>query len=122
MNVFEKATKAHIRFDSPTGYLSVEDLWDIPLTSKRVAATSLNAIANAVSKELKELAEDDFITEQPNPRRSQLELQLDVLKRVRDVRLEEAQLRAAQEKKAAEAQRIMEAYGSVQGCDDQPVE
>jgi hypothetical protein len=33
MNIFEQATRAKIRFSTPVGMLSVEDLWDLPLTS-----------------------------------------------------------------------------------------
>jgi hypothetical protein len=33
-NLFEQATRAKLRFSSPQGQLSVEDLWDLPLTGK----------------------------------------------------------------------------------------
>ena len=33
MNLFEHASRNKLRFASPKGDLSVEDLWDLPLTS-----------------------------------------------------------------------------------------
>ena len=33
MSTFEKATKLKLRFESPKGLLSVEDLWDLSLTN-----------------------------------------------------------------------------------------
>jgi len=35
MNIFEQATKAKLRFSTTAGNISVEDLWDLPLTSAR---------------------------------------------------------------------------------------
>ena len=41
MNTYREASRAKLRFQSPRGSLSVEDLWDIPLTGP----FSLNEIA-----------------------------------------------------------------------------
>ena len=45
MNIFEMATRKKIRFNSPQGDLSTEDLWDLPLSSKVNGKANLDDIA-----------------------------------------------------------------------------
>ena len=44
--MFEKAARLKLRFTSPSGVVSVEDLWDLSLTR-------LNKVAQHVNNELK---------------------------------------------------------------------
>lgn len=44
VNIFEVASREKIRFDTSRGQVSVEDLWDLPLTST-VGKPNLDAIA-----------------------------------------------------------------------------
>jgi hypothetical protein len=55
MNMFEKATKNRLRFESQKGLLSVEDLWGLSLTA-------LDGIARKVNKEIREREEESFIS------------------------------------------------------------
>ena len=34
MNIFEQAARQAFRFESPKGFLTVEDLWNLPLTQR----------------------------------------------------------------------------------------
>lgn len=83
--MFEKANRLKLRFSSPQGSLSAEDLWDLPLTSTRANRGNLNDIAKEVSRELKAQGEEDFV----NPRSTvdeELQLKLDIVKHVIQVR------------------------------------
>lgn len=50
MNIFEQATKTKTRFSTSVGNLTVEDLWDLPITSKR--GPNLSDIARSLQSEL----------------------------------------------------------------------
>lgn len=62
MNIFEQATRAKIRFSTPVGMLSVEDLWDLPLTSTRARA-NLDDVARLLDAELKSTASVSFVND-----------------------------------------------------------
>jgi hypothetical protein len=55
--MFEKASRLKVRFDSTQGLLTVEDLWDVPVTQ-------LNTIAKGLNKKLVEAREEDFLEEE----------------------------------------------------------
>lgn len=95
MEMFEKASRLKLRFKSTKGSLSTEDLWDLSLAS-------LDAVAKTTNKELKESAEESFITPPTATGSSTLELQMEILKYVISVRL------AENEKKKAALQRKQE--------------
>lgn len=82
-NIFERATKAKLRFDSPRGRLTVEDLWDLPLTG----AVSLDNIYKAVNRQVKEAQEESIVN--PTTASTKLNLQLDIIKHIVEVKMEE---------------------------------
>lgn len=98
MSIFEQATRKQLRFESPQGELTTEQLWELPLTSKSESKANLDSLARMTSRELRSLTEDSFVTLKPDPRKQALELALDVLKRVIEVKLQEkdAALKAAE--------------------------
>jgi hypothetical protein len=83
-DLFIVASRKKFRFASERGDLSVEQLWDLPLTSKN--GFNLNAVAIAVDSELKGLAEESFVETSTNPRRRELEQMLEVVKYVISVK------------------------------------
>jgi len=91
MNIFEQATKQGLRFPSIVGELSTEQLWDLPLTSRSLTERppSLDAIARAVHAELKDKEEVSFVDIKPDPRKAELELQLEILKHIIQVKKDE---------------------------------
>jgi len=55
-NLFEKATRIKMRFNTEFGLINTEDLWDLKLKD-------LNKIAKDLNKELKTSGEEDFLEE-----------------------------------------------------------
>lgn len=80
MNIFEQASISKLRFESPRGELSTDQLWDIPLTSRN--GFSLDDIAKAVNRQLKATAEESFVTPVSSGASTKLQLQLEILKHV----------------------------------------
>jgi len=111
LNIFELASKAKVRFDSPKGGLSVEDLWDLQLTSTVPSKANLNDIAKALNKELKASADEvDFVaaaSTKANKATELAELKLEIVKHVIAVKIAERDTAAAAAAKAAKRQEIM---------------
>lgn len=102
MTIFERATRQKLRFSSSVGDLTTEQLWDLPLTAKSADRPDLDKLARAVNSELKSLEEGSFVSVTPDPRKAELELKLDILKRIIEVKLAD---KAAAEKAAENAER-----------------
>lgn len=81
MNIFERAVRAKLRFNSPIGELTTEQLFDLPLGSTG-NRPCLDKVAREVYGELKAYDEISFIETKPEPRKVQLELQLEIVKHV----------------------------------------
>lgn len=107
---FEKLIRTKDRFDSPQGQLTVEDLFDIPLTSSRGKA-NLDDIARQLSKQVREAETESFVVKPPKADESAL-LKFEVVKHIIAVRLAEneaaAVLSANKEKKQQILQLIIQ--------------
>jgi hypothetical protein len=93
--MFEKSSRLKLRFDTSLGYISVEDLWDLPLTSTR--AVNLDDIARSLHREIKDFAEESFVVK-ATAADEKLQLGFDIVKHVIDVKLaekEETETKAA---------------------------
>lgn len=106
-NMFEYATRNKLRFTSQVGALSVEDLWDLPLTDSRRGAT-LDNIAKEVNKQLKEEAEESFVVKSTNRRKKTLEIQLEILKHIIGVKMEETEAAKQRSANKKERERLLE--------------
>ena len=80
-NLFLLAAVEQLRFTTPKGLLATEDLFKLPLQST-TGKLDLDSIAIGINRELKEVGEESFVANRPNPRRTELQLQLDVVKEV----------------------------------------
>lgn len=114
MNLFEIATREKFRFASIKGELSVEQLWDVPLTSK--TGFDLDTIARTVNQELKETDTESFVQTTVSSKRELLQQKLDVVKHIIAYKIDKftAQQRAAE--KAAEKQKLLQILESKQNA------
>jgi hypothetical protein len=116
INIFERATRLKARFASPQGQLSVEDLWDLPLTSATGKA-NLNDIAVRLHNQIKDAGEVSFVptaaTKLSVGQKLQ-QLMLDVVKHVIAIKLADAEEVARARAKQEEKGRLLEALSAAE--------
>lgn len=98
--MFEKAARLKLRFDSPQGELSVEDLFDIPLAS-RSGRANLDDIAKYYYRMLRAKDEVKSFVDPDKSIDNSLQLKFDIVKHIIDVRMAEG-LAAVQAKSNAD--------------------
>ena len=108
--MFEKASRMKLRFNTPVGMIAVEDLWDLPLTSKAASATNLDDLARDLSKRVAE-TEESFV-EKPAPKDIKTNLSFDIIKHIIKIRLEERDAAKAALQKKAKKAKILEILAS----------
>ncbi len=113
MSIFEQASRQSLRFESPVGDLTTEQLWDLPLTSK-TGKPNLDSMARAFHLELKGLEEVSFVDIKPDPRKAELELQFAIIKHVIDAKLAERDAAKKAVEDAEKRQRLMAALSAKQ--------
>lgn len=99
--MFEKASRKKLRFDSPAGALTAEQLWDLPLTGK----TSLDSIAKQVNRKLKSAEEESFV-ETSSKDMTDDTLRLDILEHVIAERLKQQKTAVEQASKLEMRRRL----------------
>jgi hypothetical protein len=103
--MFEKVLRLKLRFDTPRGQLTAEDLWDLPLTG-HAGRANLDDIARGLHRQLRSGDDVSFVV--PDKKSDEtVQLKFDVVKHVIDVRLVEANLAAEAQERAAKKQRVM---------------
>lgn len=98
--MFERAAREKFRFTTPQGMLTVEDLWDLPLTARagsRVA--NLDDIAKELNKKVKATEEETFVPRRRKRADTVAAAMLEIVKHVITVKVEEEE--AAETAKAA---------------------
>jgi len=114
MDIFERAVRAKLRFSSSLGELTTEQLFDLPLTAKGNQA-SLDSLARRVFNELKLIGEISFVESKPDPRKTELTLQLDILKYVIESKKAAAEAAESRVKKAELRRQLTEALEAKKG-------
>lgn len=82
--MFDQATRLKLRFNTPQGLISTEDLWDLPLTSTTNRA-NLDTIAVGLYAELNSNRNISFVNN-ASAGDTSLQLKFDIVKHVIDVR------------------------------------
>lgn len=109
--MFEQAARMKLRFATSAGTLTVEDLWDLPLTSK-TGKPNLDDIA----KDLHEVVSDNEVSfvEKPAPRDKGALLGFEIVKHIIKVLVEERDAAKAAIDKKAKKQKILEILAAKQ--------
>jgi hypothetical protein len=96
MDLFLAASRAKLRFDTPKGALSVEDLWDLPLDGSR--GTTLDSLAVALYKDVKQAGEApvSFVSKAPvaTAKTVEAKMKFDLVKFIIDLRVAERDAKA----------------------------
>jgi hypothetical protein len=123
MSNFEKASRLKLRFDTMRGALSVEDLWDLPLTSRGKGVTNLDDLARALHKQLKSGDDISFVVPERKSDET-VQLKFDIVKHVIDVRIAEAKIVSEEKERAEKKQRILAIIADKQdeGLRNMPIE
>lgn len=104
-NLFQLASRRKFRFPSNKGDLTVEQLWDLPLTAR--SGLCLDEVAKQVNAELKAAGEESFVQKNSNPAKSQLEAKLEIIKHIIASKLEEAERASKVSQNQEERQRLL---------------
>jgi DNA gyrase/topoisomerase IV subunit A len=115
-NLFEQATRSKVRYATTKGHIGLEDVWDLPLTS-------LDTIAIALNKQLKESSEESFI-KKPTAANKTLQLAFDVVFYIIQVKQKEAEEKKVAADKAKKKAQILELINSkeTEQLQSQPLE
>ena len=101
--MFEKATRLKVRFETPQGLLSTEDLWDLPLTTTNGNRASLDDIAMTLHRHINENKVESFVNKTTKSD-EKVQVAFDIVKHIIEVRLAEKEaaenVRKNKEKKA----------------------
>jgi len=105
VNVFEVASRKKVRFDTHMGQLTVEDLWDLPLTSK-TGRLNLDDMAREFHGRMEATAATSFVETATNVDEA-AELGFTLVKHVIDVKIVENKAHKDAKAKADERKKLL---------------
>lgn len=111
-DIFETCARFKLRFPSTKGELTAENLFELPLTRSGVTRSGmvdLDSVAQGINKLIKDEAEESFVSSGVNTRKKNLELRLEVVKRVIAIKIEERDAAKAANDKKAERKKLVDA-------------
>ena len=110
VNIFEKASRAGLRFTTSKGVATADDLWNLPLTSN-TGKLNLDDIARSISAKIKESEVESFVHK--STKANDLEkLRLDIVKRIIEVKLEENEARKNEKEKEERKKALLQALSN----------
>lgn len=87
--MFEKASRLKLRFTTSKGDITVEDLWDLKLTSRN--GFDLDSVAKNLNTAVKESGEESFVLKR-NTKNAILDLKFEIVKHIIKVKMDEAEV------------------------------
>lgn len=94
--MFEKASRLRLRFSTPIGEITTEDLWDLPLTA-RTGKANLDDLARALHQQIEQAPTVSFVTK-TQPVSAIPQLKFDIVLHIINTKLSEQE--AAEKAKA----------------------
>lgn len=104
--LFEVASRKKFRFESPKGLLTVEDLWDLPLTST-VGKANLDDVARSLHKQLKNTEDSISFVSESTSSNPTVQAAFDLVKYVIGVRVTERDIAKEASARAEKKQQIL---------------
>lgn len=98
-NMFEIATKNKLRFPFK-GLISVEDLWDLPLSG-------LDSIFKTLNAEMKKVSEESLLNVKTKEDET-LEVKIEIVKHIANIKMEEAERKRKSKEIKEQKQKILE--------------
>lgn len=109
--MYKFAAQNKLRFPSVRGLLTTEQLFELPLKSS--SNFDLDSVARGINTELKTMVEESFVeSSYSSPRKSELELALDIVKDVIKTKQEENAVRRDKAARAEQRKKILDAIGA----------
>jgi hypothetical protein len=110
-NIFLQASRARLRFPSVVGQLTIEDLWDLPLTAespKKPSLENIGAPLLARQNDLTKLRGESILSDAtaPSAELVQVTLQVSILREVARIRQEENKARTVAAAAKSERDRL----------------
>jgi len=106
--MFDLATRQKLRFDTMRGSLSVEELWDLPLTSP-TGKPNLDSIALDLHQQLRGTGDVVSFVDEGARADKTVQLKFDVVKHIIDTRKQEARTALDARKRAETKQQLLAA-------------
>lgn len=109
IEIFERAAQLKLRFSSSVGEITVEDLWDLPLTAAP-GKPHLDEIGVALLIQLNDAPDTVVSLVKPvtdNGKKALIQLKFDIVKRVIDVKVVERDAAAKKAEAKVKRQQIM---------------
>lgn len=105
MSLFEKASRAQLRFQAQRGILMVEDLWSLPLNQ-------LDDIAKSLNKQVRAQAEEESFIPASKSTKATTEanntaLAFEIVKHIINVKVQERDERATAAERAEKKQKLL---------------
>jgi hypothetical protein len=109
-DLFIKATRRAYRWSSNRGDLTVEQLWDLPLSSR--GGFDLDHVGRTLLAEIKAMGEESLVETRPNPAKADAEARLEVLKFIIATRQEEARAAELRATRADQRRKVLDALAA----------
>jgi hypothetical protein len=105
MDIFQIASRKKYRFQTQSGLLSVEDLWDLPLTSQ--TRSNLDSLAVELHDALEKSPRKSFVT--PSlAQNADAQIKFDIVKHIIDQKMAERDQAATEAKRRRDKDQLME--------------